>query len=84
MDRRNRMPRLTALSAATLAVYLTTALPASAYIGPGLGAGAVGAVLGVIGAVFLALFAVVYYPIKRMLRRRRKPEPGRIESKEAE
>jgi membrane protein implicated in regulation of membrane protease activity len=43
---------------------------AHAYVGPGLGAGAIGAVLGVIGALLLAIFAVVYYPIKRALRKR--------------
>jgi preprotein translocase subunit SecD len=44
---------------------------AHAYVGPGLGAGAIGAVVGVIGAVLIALFSIVYYPIKRMMRRRR-------------
>ena len=44
---------------------------AFAYIGPGLGAGALGVVFGVIGAFFLALFAIVYYPVKRFLKRRR-------------
>jgi hypothetical protein len=45
---------------------------ALAYVGPGLSAGTLGAILGVVGAVLLALFAVVYYPIKRLLRKRRK------------
>lgn len=44
---------------------------ANAYIGPGLGAGAIAATLGVIGSLFLALFAVIYYPIKRMRKRMR-------------
>ncbi len=44
---------------------------AQAYIGPGLGAGAIAAALGVIGSLFLAVFAVVYYPIKRMRKKRR-------------
>jgi hypothetical protein len=44
---------------------------AHAYIGPGMGAGAIAAVLGVIGSIFLALFAVIYYPVKRALKRRR-------------
>ena len=46
--------------------------PASAYIGPGMGGGVIAAVLGVIGAVLLALFGILYYPIKRMLKNRRK------------
>lgn len=45
---------------------------AMAYIGPGVATGAIAAVLGVIGSIFLAIFAVLYYPVKRMLKRRRK------------
>lgn len=44
---------------------------AVAYIGPGVGAGAVAAVLGVLGSIFLAIVAVVYYPIKRLLKGRK-------------
>ena len=44
---------------------------AEAYIGPGVGAGALAAVVGVLGSVFLGLFAIVYYPFKRMLKRRK-------------
>ena len=46
--------------------------PASAYIGPGMGGGVIAAVLGVLGAVLLALFGILYYPIKRMLKNRKK------------
>ena len=45
--------------------------PAHAYVGPGLGAGAIGAVLGVVAAIFLAVFAVVYYPIKRAIKKKK-------------
>lgn len=45
---------------------------AHAYIGPGLGAGSVGVVLGIIGSIILALLAIVYYPIKRTLKRKKK------------
>jgi len=45
---------------------------AEAYVGPGLGAGAIAAVIGVLGSIFLALFAVIYYPVKRMIKKRKK------------
>lgn len=45
---------------------------AAAYIGPGVTGGAIAAVLGVIGAVFLAIVGVLYYPIKRMMKGRKK------------
>tara|TARA_B100000795_G_C22736542_1_gene413561 strand:+ start:674 stop:859 length:186 start_codon:yes stop_codon:yes gene_type:complete len=43
-----------------------------AYLGPGMGGGVIAAVLGVIGAILLAIFGILYYPIKRMLKNRKK------------
>jgi hypothetical protein len=54
---------------------LVSATAAQAYIGPGVGAGALAAVVGVLGSIFLALFAVIYYPIKRMLKKRKAATP---------
>jgi hypothetical protein len=51
--------------------FVFVATSAQAYIGPGLGAGVIGTIIGVLGSIFLALFAVFYYPVKRMIRRRR-------------
>ncbi|MDQ4419407.1 hypothetical protein OOT33_03005 [Sphingobium sp. DEHP117] len=65
------MPAI-ALSAMLTLFLLPT--PALAYIGPGVGAGAIGAVLGVIGSIFLGLFAIIWYPVKRMLRLRKKKD----------
>lgn len=65
----NRTKGITAAIALAVALY---PLAAMAYIGPGVGAGAIGAVLGVIGSIFLAIFAVVWYPIKRLLKGRKK------------
>ena len=42
-----------------------------AYIGPGMGGGLIAAVLGVVGAIILTLFGILYYPIKRMLKNRK-------------
>ncbi len=43
--------------------------PAYAYIGPGMGLGGIGIVLGIIGSIILAFFAILYYPVKRFLKR---------------
>jgi O-antigen/teichoic acid export membrane protein len=48
------------------------AMPASAYVGPGLGAGTVAVVLGVIASVFLALVGILWYPFKRLFKRFRR------------
>ena len=45
---------------------------AFAYIGPGMGSGVIAAIFGIIGAILLALFGVLYYPIKRALKNRKK------------
>ncbi|MFO1239481.1 MAG: hypothetical protein U1E64_03930 [Sphingomonadaceae bacterium] len=46
---------------------------AEAYIGPGTAASAIMTMLGVVGSFLLAIFAIVWYPIKRALKARRKP-----------
>ncbi len=55
-------------------VLLIISSPASAYIGPGMGGGLIAAVLGVIGAVLLALIGILYYPIKRAIKNRKKKD----------
>jgi membrane protein implicated in regulation of membrane protease activity len=48
------------------------ATPAFAYIGPGAGITVLGALWGVVVAVVLALAAVLLWPLRALLRRRRK------------
>ena len=43
------------------------------YIGPGIGVGALGAILGIAGSVFLAFFALIWYPLKRLFKRKKRP-----------
>ena len=53
-------------------VLLSISSPVFAYIGPGMGGGVIAGILGVVGAILLALFGILYYPIKRMLKNRKK------------
>ena len=55
---------------------------ANAYIGPGMGAGALATVIGVITSLFLAIVAIVYYPIKRLIKKLKSSTP--IEEEEQE
>ena len=48
---------------------------ANAYIGPGMGAGALATIIGVITSLFLAIVAVVYYPIKRLIKKLKSSKP---------
>lgn len=44
---------------------------AHAYIGPGAGISAIGAALALVAAVFFAIVGFVWYPVKRLLRKRK-------------
>jgi len=59
------------LSAIWLLTYSTVA---SAYIGPGLGAGAVTVVLGIVSGLLMLLVGIVWYPLKKLIRRFRAKE----------
>ncbi len=43
-----------------------------AYIGPGMGGGVIAAIFGIIAAFFLGLWGILYYPIKRAFKNRKK------------
>jgi hypothetical protein len=63
----------------TAAVFIGLAAPATAlaYVGPGLGAGTLAVVLGVIASILLALIALVWYPIKRLINKLKPPAQAR-------
>ena len=51
-------------------ILIVTPSYAQAYVGPGLGVGVIGALLGGIMAIFLAFVGLLWYPIKRLLRKK--------------
>ena len=61
---RTGLPGLAAILALSL-----LASPAQAYIGPGAGAGAIAVTLALIVGAFLLVVGLVWYPLKRMLKR---------------
>ena len=42
------------------------------YIGPGMGGGVIAAVFGIIAAFFLGLWGILYYPIKRAMKKKKR------------
>ena len=44
--------------------------PAEAYIGPGSGLSAIGTFLALLAAIIVAIFGFIWYPIKRLLRKK--------------
>ena len=45
--------------------------PLFAYAGPGMGGGAIAAIIGFFAAILLGLWGILYYPIKRALKNRK-------------
>ena len=46
--------------------------PLFGYIGPGMGGGVIAAIFGIIAAFFLGLWGILYYPIKRAFKNKKK------------
>lgn len=62
-------------------LLLPMSFDVTAYIGPGLGASAIGVIIGIIVSIILALFAILWYPIKRLFKQKRST-PNKTEGKE--
>lgn len=54
------------------ALVLACAAPAHAYMGPALGLGAIASSLGIIGTLLLGFLSILWYPVKRLIRRVRR------------
>jgi len=58
-------------------LLLAAPAPVFAYVGPGLGAGAIAVTLGVLGSILTAILGVIYYPVKRMIKKLKKSRQSR-------
>ena len=67
---------------AFLAVILIQ-LPAMAYVGPGTGIAALGAFLAIVAGVIAAIFGFLWYPIKRLLRKRKQAKNNETKEEQA-
>ncbi len=54
---------------------------AYSYVGPGLGLGSIIVVLGLIGSLILAIFALIYLPIKKFIHRKKETKPENKQNK---
>jgi membrane protein implicated in regulation of membrane protease activity len=61
------------LAVATVAALTLAATPALAYVGPGAGLSLLGAFWGLLVAILAALAFVIVYPVRRMMRARKRP-----------
>ena len=51
-----------------------------AYLGPGMGGGIIAATIGIVVAIFAAIFGVLWFPIKRLINKK-KNKPSKEERK---
>lgn len=61
---RRGSPRAIA-AAVLISLVATLSTSAQAYVGPGAGLGVIGTLLGIVAAIVLALFGLLWYPLKR-------------------
>jgi Flp pilus assembly protein TadB len=66
-----------ALVAFLLAAF--SAAPALAYVGPGAGLTALGSLVAVIAVAVLAVIGFLWYPLKRVMRRRKEARTEHLE-----
>jgi len=57
--------------------FVLTPLTANAYVGPGLGLGVIGVILGILASIFLAVIGIFWYPLKRAWQKIRKMKKER-------
>lgn len=55
---------------------------ALAYIGPGAGLSAIGTLIGLVGAIVLAIVGFVWYPVKRLMKARKKAKAQSVSEAE--
>ncbi len=64
----------TSSNMAAIEMLLENVVSVMAYIGPGLGLGAIAVVLAVLLSILLAVFALVWYPLKSLFRKKSNSE----------
>ena len=55
----------------TIIIFFSFVSAAYAYLGPGIAGGVLVATLGVVIAIFAAIIGVIWFPLKRFLKRRK-------------
>ena len=55
----------------TSIIFCLIAKTSFAYLGPGVGGGVIAATIGIIVAIFAALFGLIWFPVKRLLKKRK-------------
>tara|TARA_B100001093_G_C26353655_1_gene811391 strand:+ start:457 stop:675 length:219 start_codon:yes stop_codon:yes gene_type:complete len=57
-----------------LVIFCLISTSSFAYLGPGVGGGFILATIGIIVAIFAALFGLIWFPVKRLLKKRKQKQ----------
>ena len=57
--------------------FASISSPAEAYIGPGMAGGVIVAILGLLVAIFAGIFGILWFPIKRFLKKQSKKKTNK-------
>ena len=63
-----------------IGLSLLFSIPAQAYIGPGAGISVLGGLLGIITTVLVAMGAILFWPVRKMLKKKKKSDLAEAES----
>ena len=55
----------------TLFLFFCAISPSYAYLGPGFGGGMIAATIGIIVAIFAAIFGLIWFPLKRLFKKKK-------------
>ena len=53
------------------ALLLVSAVPALAYVGPGAGISVLGSLLGILATIVVAIGAIIFWPIRKMMKKKK-------------
>ena len=59
--------------------FLLLSCNAFAYIGPGMGSGVIAAIIGILAALIISIFGIFYFPIKRIIKKRKSHKKRKID-----
>ena len=62
----------------TIIIFFSFVSAAYAYLGPGIGGGILVATLGIVIAIFAAIFGVIWFPLKRFLKKKKNKKAKEI------
>ena len=66
------------ITIATLLILISLSSSVYAYIGPGMGGGIILATIGIVVAIIAAIFGVIWFPIKRLIQKRKEKKKKNI------